>query len=71
MTDGFQSVYPSGFATVSNDAASREADVGTSDALQGSGPGDLGSRRPPAIDTEPALPRWLDARAELPALRAQ
>jgi len=71
MTDGFQSVYPSGFATVSNDASSREADVATSEALHGSGPVDFGVRGLHALDAEPALPRWRETRAELPALRAQ
>src|SRR5262249_7568067 len=81
MTDGLQSVHPSGLERASGDASSREADVATRDARLRVGPSKpargspagaavtLGGLR--GVSQESALPRWPDARAELPALRAQ
>ncbi len=69
MSDGFQSVYPPGGLAVSGGASSHEADS-ESQAVPESGSKEARSfgRN---IDAEPPLPRWREARAELPALRAQ
>lgn len=79
MTDGLQSVRPSGLESASGGASSQEADVAARDALrhvgpaqrEGAGGAAVGRGALCASSKEPALPRWPDARAELPMLRAQ
>ncbi len=70
MTDGFQSVYPPGVATASRGTSSQEADTESMSAPSESG---LTEQRSLArgMGSDSPLPRWRDARAELPALRAQ
>src|SRR6185295_14696199 len=61
--------------SASGGASSREADVLTRALLLPAGPARLGGAGglggPRVLSKEPALPRWPDARAELPMLRAQ
>lgn len=82
MSDGFQSAYPPGVATISGDAggggAATPAAGGSVSPAAGPRRSSFPRRKPDSTDPGRAsfsraapLPRWRDARAELPALRAQ
>src|SRR5690348_5439683 len=82
MNDGFQSADPHGVATISGASRSGsarpigvispEAEAGGVSSVPESPRGSGDSRVPGRLfAADPPLPRWRDARAELPALRAQ
>lgn len=81
MNDGFQSAHPAGVTTISGGSSFPPASAAlvgilASPEAEGAVSVDAPKRRsdsrvPRALHPQAPLPRWRDARAELPALRAQ